>query len=214
MRKEKGFTLIEIVVVLAIIAVLAAFLTPMLFDYLKESKVARAKADVKNIAAAITNFNRDLGVWAVYKDAPLHADNATVVMLVTEGNDATEGKDSGGTAVGTYNYTWLTAGGTHEYLKGVLHDGKLALAAGADTYISAVKKPNEWKGPYMTDFKADSWGNKYYVSTEGLQPGSGKAVFVLSAGPNGVIQTAVSQNATGGVTTFTVGEDDIVYRIK
>ncbi len=207
MRKSRGFTLIEIVVVLAIIAVIAAFLTPMLFDYLKESKVIRGKADVRNIAAAITNFNRDMGVWPVYKDAPLKGANATVLVLVTDGNDAT--LDA---AAGTWNYTWGVAGDTYQYLKGVLHDGKFA--TGAATYIAEVKKPNEWKGPYMTDFKADPWGNKYYVSTEGLTPGSTKAVFVLSAGPNGLIETKVQQEATGGATTFTVIGDDIVYRIR
>ncbi len=207
MLKENAFTLIEVVVVLAIISVIAAFLTPMLFDYLKESKVIRGKADVRNIAAAITNFNRDMGVWPVYKDSPFKVDCATVLVLVTDGNDATEGS-----SVGTWNYTWGTAAGTFQSLKGVLHDGKFA--TGTNTYISQVKDPNEWKGPYMSDFKADPWGNKYYVSTEGLKPGSTKAAFVLSAGPNGLIETNIQQEATGGATTFTVLGDDIAYRIR
>ena len=40
--KSKGFTLIELAVVLAIIAVLAAVLTPMVTGYLDQARVARA----------------------------------------------------------------------------------------------------------------------------------------------------------------------------
>lgn len=205
-KRAKGFTLIEIVVVLAIIATIAAFLTPMLFDYLKESKTSRAKADVRNIAASIANFNRDLQVYPIYK-ATTKADSATVLVLHTnEGNQA--GLDTGITG-------WTTAedtsGGTIQVLDKALLDGKLADAS--TLYTNVVKKPGEWKGPYMTDFKADPWGNKYYVSAEGMQPGSVKAAFVLSAGPNGKIETALQQDAAGA-TVFAVGGDDVAYRIK
>jgi prepilin-type N-terminal cleavage/methylation domain-containing protein len=205
MRAKKGFTLIEIVVVLAIIAVIAAFLTPMLFDYLKESKISRAKVDVKNIAASIANFNRDLQVYPVYKTTTAKGDATVLVLHTGEGNQAGQDGVTGWTTAED------TSGGTIQVLDKALLDGKLA--DGSTLYSTVVKKPGEWKGPYMTDFKADSWGNKYYVSAEGMQPGSTKAAFVLSAGPNGKIETTLQQEAAG-VTVFAVGGDDIVYRIK
>jgi prepilin-type N-terminal cleavage/methylation domain-containing protein len=204
MSKEKGFTLIEIVVVLAIIAVIAAFLTPMLFDYLKESKGSRAKADVRNIAAAIANFNRDLQVWPVYSGDSTIATNATILILKTNEGNAAPGD-------GDYAAWNAEVSNQYDHLDKALGEGKLA---GGVLYSAVVKKPGEWKGPYMTDFKADPWGNKYYVSTKGLHPGSTYAAFVLSAGPNGTIETALQQNIAGGATAFVVGGDDIVYRIK
>ncbi len=207
MRKEKGFTLIEIVVVLAIIAVIAAFLTPMLFDYLKEAKVSRAKADVRNIAASIANFNRDLQVYPIYKTDTSQANASVLVLHTLEGNQ--------GTATGESVAGWIAVANTTtiQTLDDALQAGKLA--DGTILYSSAVvKRPGEWKGPYMTDFKADPWGNKYYVSTQGLHPGALHAAFVLSAGPNGTIETALSQDVAAGATAFAVGGDDVVYRIK
>jgi len=47
--KTKGFTLIELAVVLAIIAILAAILTPMVTSYLDQARQARAQADLRSI---------------------------------------------------------------------------------------------------------------------------------------------------------------------
>lgn len=206
-RKQKGFTLIEIVVVLAIIATIAAFLTPMLFDYLKESKTSRAKADVKNIAAAVANFNRDLQVYPIYGTDTTVGNAKVIVLYTAEGNSAVA------SGVGNWN---TAAGATAETLDDCMRDAKLS--DGTKLYKNStqdgtngvVKKPGEWKGPYMTDFKADPWGNKYYVSTQGMFPGDTNAAFVLSAGPNGTVETTLSQAAT----SFAVSGDDVAYRIK
>src|SRR5882762_2025498 len=55
--KSKGFTLIELAVVLAIIAVLAAILTPIVTGYLDQARVARAQADTRTVADAISSIN-------------------------------------------------------------------------------------------------------------------------------------------------------------
>ena len=62
-RNEKGFTLIEVVVVVAVIAILAAVLTPYITKYIDDSKVAKARNEVQVIAAAVTNAYKDLGRW-------------------------------------------------------------------------------------------------------------------------------------------------------
>ena len=62
-RNEKGFTLIEVVVVVAVIAILAAVLTPYITKYIDDSKIAKARNEVQVVAAAVTNAYKDLGRW-------------------------------------------------------------------------------------------------------------------------------------------------------
>src|SRR6266540_4367667 len=64
--RTKGFTLIELAVVLAIIAVLAAVLTPLVTGYLDQARIARAQADVRTIADSLKLHQRDSGRYPIY----------------------------------------------------------------------------------------------------------------------------------------------------
>src|SRR5467141_3311136 len=76
MTKDKGFTLIELAVVLAIIAVLAAILTPIVTNYIDQARVARAMADARVIADAVRLYQRDIGVYPIFDTtAEVTADN-------------------------------------------------------------------------------------------------------------------------------------------
>lgn len=61
--RVKGFTLIELVVVMAIIALLLTFALPRYFDGLDRAKEATLRQDLRTMRDAIEQFHADRGVY-------------------------------------------------------------------------------------------------------------------------------------------------------
>ena len=58
---ESGFTLLELLVVLSIIAMLAGIVGPQVMKHMGESKVKAAKVQVEELMAALDMYKLDLG---------------------------------------------------------------------------------------------------------------------------------------------------------
>ncbi len=58
-RKQQGFTLIELMVVVVILAVLAAFAVPKLMDRPDEARLVKAKHDIGAISSALQLYKLD-----------------------------------------------------------------------------------------------------------------------------------------------------------
>ncbi|NMB43012.1 MAG: prepilin-type N-terminal cleavage/methylation domain-containing protein [Clostridiales bacterium] len=56
-KSEEGFTLVELVIVIAILAVLAALLVPRIMGNVEDAKRSQAIADARTIATEITVYN-------------------------------------------------------------------------------------------------------------------------------------------------------------
>jgi prepilin-type N-terminal cleavage/methylation domain-containing protein len=198
--RSKGFTLIELAVVLAIIAVLAAVLTPMVSGYLDQARTARAQADVRTIADAIKLYNRDTGRWPIYDgtsndystDAPEHVELGT-----------------NGTATPTAGGGWLlnssTLGGT-----------SLEIYINNDlTGVGTAAFPRAgFRGPYIGTVDTDPWGHRYLLNAGNLRykaPNNGNHAYIISAGPDGILQTNRDVPTTQNITA---SGDDIIALIK
>jgi general secretion pathway protein G len=199
-RRSGGFTLIEIIVVLAIIAMLAGILAPVLTRYVGDSKIRRAEGDCQRIAAAMGLFYSDVGEWPIWFN----------------GNATKPGDGKFNTIIGTGDSPddmastgWSIAGGSVDTIKNQLISNK----PGGNTPGYPTTGKRAWHGPYLDDEKADPWGSRYMVNVEFVWPANvsgAKPVIVLSSGPNKKVDTTYSQTGPDLV----VGDDDIAFRIK
>lgn len=200
-----GFTLIELTVVLAVIVTLALVLTPSIINFINDSRVARARADVGTLQAAITQFYRDTGFFPQWESANnggpgLPADK--VDLLVSAGNVPAVAAAS----------PWTT---------GAADRFEDQLVTNAPGYAGrTATSPFGWNGPYITNvINADPWNNRYAANiglvdnSQGIQDAAGNvksAVWILSPGPNGTLETPYSQ----ALTVAAPGGDDITVRLQ
>ena len=63
MKKQQGFTLIELMIVVAIIGILAAIAIPAYQDYTIRAQVSEGLNLAAGAKAAVTEFYQDRGVW-------------------------------------------------------------------------------------------------------------------------------------------------------
>ncbi len=62
-NSRSGFTLIELMVVIVIIAILAAFVTPKLLHRVDEARITEARIQIKNIETSLRLFKADNGFY-------------------------------------------------------------------------------------------------------------------------------------------------------
>ena len=67
MKAQKGFTLIELMIVIAIIGILASVAVPMYRDYVTKTRIAAALSTVSNVQKALAITNNEGGVAVANK---------------------------------------------------------------------------------------------------------------------------------------------------
>lgn len=106
-KDQHGFTLVELLVVVAIVGILAAFLVPRLLGYTNQARVSRAQGDLASMRSIVEAYaaNEGQGYYPVADNAQ---DNGIAKALQSKGIKWTGGtdgiKDPWGTA-----YQYATA---------------------------------------------------------------------------------------------------------
>jgi prepilin-type N-terminal cleavage/methylation domain-containing protein len=216
---QRGFTLIEAAVAIAVVAILSGIIIPLVVKNLRDSQISRAKNDVQVIAAAIASQIKDTG---------RRPQVAGGFGGSTGGGDATWGSGLATSTVPT-NLPAPPAGNTFTNL--FTPDARIAAQLNASNTLfgftgATAQQEFQYKGPYLgTDVagKLDPWGNRYIIlGYNSIGNTLNGPVWVVCAGPNGRVAAAnATLNATTGYpATWNYGaansdsSDDIVVRVN
>src|SRR4249919_3358005 len=90
MKNQKGFTLIELMIVVAIIAILAAIAISQYQDYVIRSQVSEGSALADGVKTAMAEYQQNTGAWPTTNDdAGLRPDGSIIGNYVTSTNVGT-----------------------------------------------------------------------------------------------------------------------------
>ena len=195
---RRGFTLIELILVVAVVAVLAAILVPTVFSILDESAVTKGTADVKAIAGATVKFRKDLGEFPT-RDS----DVDTEVNLLFSGASA-PGSTDFSPATGMTEFDCDAASECEGFEFSFVTN---ATTVSGVAYSASGKK--RWKGPYLSENAVDEFDTPYIVYVRRLRRSGGvttERAWVVFAGENKVYETTPGHTSAQG--------DDFVFLIK
>lgn len=196
---QRGFTLVEVIVVLSVVLLLTGIAVPMLSSYMEDGRRARAEAECKVVGAAVLSFYKDLGVYPARNGSGTN--NSCQVLLTGPTTPTTNPWNA--------NHGWITAGMSST--TGDRLDNHLLSNApqGSTSAAYPTTGSMRWRGPYSNGgTPLDPWGRPYIVNVVAgyrSHPTNFKRLWVMSAGPNGVFDTSANATATTQITGDDIG---------
>ncbi|MCP3979496.1 MAG: prepilin-type N-terminal cleavage/methylation domain-containing protein [bacterium] len=179
----RGFTLTEILVALAVLTILVGSLTPVAIHQIGRAREARALEEIGALAEAVHSFRQDVKSFPDRKGGKPQK----LGYLLTDGK-----KPKG---LGSWS------GPSGSIAQHLIENNP----AGKDYETSGLAA---WRGPYIAKDPADPWGRAYVLAVSGFRNQVGARGWILSAGPNGVLET------DDGDTEIAASSDDLGWRLR
>ena len=215
MKSNKGFTLIEIIIVLAVLAILTAIVVPSIGPSIERAKENSAKLSTRTLAIAVAEMRNIIILppwpwWPPFDPPwppiwpPQPPDIRVINVMQSEGNPPIID-----TTVANAEF-WSTNGSGFDSAYIDTFRNQLISNTPGDSAANAYPAAGRgkvWYGPYLFETGPDPWGNQYLCI---LNTGPGNFMGVLSAGADGIVSTGAIQPATNVV----VGGDDILFRFE
>ncbi len=210
---ERGFTLLEITIVLAVIAILGLILAPSIVNFLTQTRLARARNDVQVLADAVIAFFDDNGFFPQYTGP---ARDQRIRLLVSPG-------DVGTAQTGAEPWTTVDPGAIDLISNQLVNNKPMFGLYGYP--LKTTSSGAGWNGPYIAnEIGADPWGTRYVINVEFLALGrlaveadgiqEKRAVWALSAGPDAVFDTLYPTTASQLLGSASASPADISARIQ
>jgi prepilin-type N-terminal cleavage/methylation domain-containing protein len=217
--RQRGFTLIEMIFVLAIIITLVAIFVPLAVNKLSDANLAKADSDLATLAASMTAFFSDVGIWPASNGGTPNADNLVLRTLlvgdpvagVTPNTIASPNPTlAGGVTYFTTGVTGISSGTVPVAPEATINNAFNHLVANnPNANATEGSRPDgdyrtagtkRWRGPYVSKLGADPWGNNYVINIGAIASGipsvgATERGWMLSAGPDGTLQTAATSAA-------------------
>ncbi|MDO8794728.1 MAG: type II secretion system protein GspG [Vicinamibacterales bacterium] len=197
-----GFSLIEVLVVVAVAVILALTVGPIAFTWIDQGRAARAQGDANAMSAAMNRFFQDTTRWP--GQVEILKPNSVIRFLIV-----------GNPSVVTFPIfavpTGIGPATCSSGLSGVTPNVTAFSAATPSpsnslNVIDFLTKPPpvsdypNWRGPYLSvNLSSDPWGRPYVINiiplfcaetVTGAAPGGALGFgWILSGGPNRTIQT-------------------------
>ncbi|HUU27453.1 MAG TPA: prepilin-type N-terminal cleavage/methylation domain-containing protein [archaeon] len=241
MRNSKGFTLIEIIVAVALVAILSAAIAPSVINNIAQGRMARAASDTQALAQAIMRFRSEVGYFPNHVKFGVVADRGkTCQFLATDGATADAATifpapNPSVALAANWPDAWTDNAQADNVASCEDFSSQLIMGSGrankietppyqtADYLYTTTTNPDDpndvgFRGAVITNGPLDPWGHVYMCNIGALGL-AGQPVWVISAGPNGLVDTGILGTHKVGATgstgcDFTLGNDDIGFRLQ